>query len=192
MCCTKRGIYPSFSSYRLLENHLCILHWSQDTLIACSHGSLEQKMETERSTRTFSGSQCQAGEDTGIHEMLVHPITWKPAESLMSASIFSRNLYASNWRVFFLQVMYSDFRKLASQGHVKHVQIDESSGQIIFDAVFPQQKPSQKKSWIPGRRSKEIQQPAGQIFVLKCHIKDSRTTELHGFMYSVCAMACCL
>ena len=66
-------------------------------------------------------------------------------------------------RVTFMQVIYSDFRKLASQGHVKHVQIDESSGQIFFDAVFSQQKQAPKKSWIPGRRSKASQQPAGLI-----------------------------
>lgn len=60
------------------------------------------------------------------------------------------------------QVIYSDFRKLASQGHVKHVQIDESSGQIYFDAVFTQQqKQVSKRSWIPGRRNKVTQQIPG-------------------------------
>jgi len=59
-----------------------------------------------------------------------------------------------------LQVIYSDFRRLATQGHVKHVQIDESSGQIFFDAVFSQQKQqAPKKSWIPGRRAKSSEAP---------------------------------
>ena len=59
--------------------------------------------------------------------------------------------------------MYSDFRKLASQGHVKHVQIDESSGQIFFDAMFSQQqKPAPKKSWIPGRRNRASPQAQGR------------------------------